>query len=91
MEANRPTTPKPVVDAAKVPPTPSSPADAKAKPDVRRVSDGEKAQPLQQLDPAHRLSMPAELREVTAHGHSPEIPWPAEAESQNPRPFKGMK
>jgi hypothetical protein len=87
MEANRPQKTAPVDDAAKVPAPPAGKAGA----DARRMTDGEMAQPLQQLDPAHRLSTPSELREETAHGHSPLIPWPAEGESQNARPFKNMK
>lgn len=87
LEKSRPQKAQPVDDSAKAP----APPKAEAGADARRMGDGEKAQPLQQLDPAHRLSTPSELREETAHGHSPIIPWPKEGESQNRSPFKNLK
>jgi hypothetical protein len=88
VEENRPQRAKAVTDAAKVPQPPA----AKAGADSKFVgTDGEQAQVVQELDPPRRLKMPAELTEPTAHGHSSEIRWPAEAESQNPFPWKGLK
>ena len=74
-------------DGGSLPAAPKAQAGA----DARRLGDGEQAQPLQQLDPPHRLSTPADLKPDTAHGHSPLIEWPKDAQSADPRPFKNMK
>ncbi len=88
MGADRPQAARPRDDGAKGAAAPTKGAVAAG---TRKHSDGEQPQPAQQLDPARRLSKPADLEPETAHGHSPRIPWPENAENQAPRPFKGLK
>jgi hypothetical protein len=85
---SRPQRAKTVTDAAKVPAPPAAKAGAGSK---FVGTDGEMSKVVQELDPPRRLKMPAELPEETAHGHSPEIKWPKEAESQNAMPWKGLR
>lgn len=88
MAANRPQGQEIAAsDGGKTPPQPK----AKVGSDARRMSDCEQAQPLQQLDPPHRLSTPSDLKPDTAHGHSPHIDWPKDAQSDAPRPFKNLR
>jgi hypothetical protein len=82
---NRPQKTQPTKDSAKV----NAPPAAKNGADSSLVgSDGEKAYAVQQLDPARPLSSPSENTDEAAHGHSPQIRWPAVDAAV---PWKGLK
>lgn len=82
---SRPQKTQPVADSARVKPTPRTKADA----DSRLMGgDDEQAKVVQDLDPPRRLNMPGDLKEPTAHGHSPEIAW---SRVDAGLPFKNLK
>jgi hypothetical protein len=65
-----------------------------ASPGTKGITDGEKAAPWpgNALHQAQRnggpVPDPADLKAAGSHGHSPEIPWPTDAETAGKRPFK---